>query len=284
MKWFVGAILALALVGILWWMEQQRQAELTPEASPDTQAEPRQPEPRHPLPKPEIHHAPGVEEGPEEDGQVEAEQSEVEPQPLPRLADSDAEALQILSGMLGKDFVERWVKPEFVIPRAVAIVNSLDGQSPALKTWPLRPLESKPRTGEIEGEEDTLLWAVANAGRYAELIAALESVPPEQAAARYARFYPLFERAWGELGESEPYFNDRLIDVIDHLLATPQPALPFEVVPHEGRLHFADESLQSESWGRKLLIRMGTEHAGRVKEWLQRFRDAAVREPGPSTQ
>ncbi|WP_369294215.1 DUF3014 domain-containing protein [Klebsiella pneumoniae] len=36
-------------------------------------------------------------------------------------------------------------------------------------------------------------------------------------------------------------------------------------------MQFADPSLQEQSWGRKLLLRMGPSGAGRVKDWLRLF-------------
>ncbi|MEE4302844.1 MAG: DUF3014 domain-containing protein [Wenzhouxiangella sp.] len=280
MRWFISALVVLALVGGLWWMEQRQQAELTPDPDVDLPAEAPDPEPRYPLPKPEQHPAPTIEE-PDANDDMDQPEEPVEPEPepqppLPDLADSDASAIDTLSGMLGGGFVEAWIKPEFVISRTVAVVNNLDGPAPALKSWPVRPLDSEPLTEE-RADGNTLVWTPANAERYAVMVTTLTSVSPEQAAARYGRYYPLFQQAWEELGENDPYFNDRLIDVIDHLLATPDVDLPFEVIPFEGRLHFADESLQGESWGRKLLMRMGAEQAGRIKEWLRNFRNAILR-------
>lgn len=284
MRWFISILVALALVAGLWWMEQQRQAEIRPEPGIDIPAEPVQPEPRYPLPKPEIHPAPPEAEAAEEVDESEpAGQPDLEPAPsppLPDLSDSDTLALEALSDLLGGGFVQQWIKPEFVIPRAVAVINSLDGDAPSMKTWPLAPVDTEARTEAIEDSEK-LLWTEANTERYEALVAALVAVPPEQAAANYARSYPLFQQAWDELGETEPYFNDRLIDLVDHLLATPQAELPLEVVVHEDRLQFADESLEEASWGRKVLIRMGTAHAGQVKEWLREFRNAAIEEADP---
>lgn len=278
MRWIVSLIVVLALVAGLWWMEQQRQAELALKPDVSLPAEPREPEPRYPLPQPEPQPAPAMEEPIRDETRAQREPAAVEPEarpPLPELPESDEAVLEALSGLIGSDLVEHWVRPEFVISRTVVIVNSLDGPAPALKSWPIMPLDSEPITEERQ-DGDTLLWTTANAERYAMPITALESVPPAQAAALYGRYYPLFQQAWDELGENEPHFNDRLIDVVDHLLAASELELPFEVVPHEGRMHFADEALQEESWGRKLLMRMGTEQAGTVKEWLRKFRNAIV--------
>lgn len=285
MRWLISVLVVLALVAGLWWMEQRKQAELTPRPGIELPSEAEMPEPRHPLPRPEPPAASDDEvlSGEPEETPVETlARPEVEPlPPLPDLADSDARALEALAALVGNDFVQRWVRPEFVISRTVAIVNSLDGPAPALKTRPLETLDSEPLTEEV-AESDALHWTVANADRYDALVGALETASPEAAADAYGRYYPLFQQAWDELGEPEPWFNDRLIDVIDHLLAAPEIALPFEVVRHEGRLHFAEEALQEESWGRKLLIRMGTEHAGRIKEWLRRFRNVLTEAADPA--
>lgn len=282
MRWFVSIIIVLALVAGLWWMEQKRQAELAPEPRVDMPAESEQPEPRYPVPQPEREPATGL-KGPSEGDEPQESQQPPEPAPepqppLPELAESDETALDALAGLFGGEFVEQRIKSEFIISRTVAIVNSLDGAAPALKTWPVDTLESEPAT-KAQSEGDTLHWTQENTERYDSWMNALETLPPEEAAALYARYYPLFQQAWNELGETEPHFNDRLIDIVDHLLATPEVGLPVEVVPYEGHLQFADEALEEESWGRKLLIRMGPAHADKVTDWLRAFRHAVVQSP-----
>jgi len=266
-------------------MKQEREEFSEQAPNGEIAAEPQRPEPRHPLPKPEMQPAPTVEQSNDEPSQSSsADRPGPNPEsspPLPDLAASDEPAVEVLTEWVGPEFVQRFIKPQFVIPRTVAIVNTLDDSAPTLKAWPVNPLGTDPRTREIEGG-DGLLWTRANAARYDDWLEALEAVPAEEAAARYARWYPLFQRAWEELGEDEPWFNDRLIDVIDHLLATPAVALPFPVVAYEGRFNFADEALQEQSWGRKIITRMGPEHADRVKAWLQQFRNAAVGVPAPA--
>lgn len=279
MRWIISVLVVLALAAGLWWMGQRQQGELAPELDADTPAGPEDVAPRYPLPEPEPRPTPetGAPTGGESPtGPAERPEAGTESQvSLPDLADSDEAANQALSNLLGNDFVEQRIKPEFVISRSVAVVNSFDGPAPALKAWPLKPLDSEPATEERQDGE-ALRWTAANAERYNAMIDALESVAPDRAAAIYRRYYPLFQQAWEELGESEPYFNDRVIDIIDHLLATPEIELPFEVVPYEGRLRFADESLQDASWGHKLLMRMGKQNAGKTKEWLRNFRNAVT--------
>lgn len=278
MRWIVSVITVLVLVAGLWWMEQRRQAELAPQPDASSVPQTASPEPRYPLPEtlPQSDSAPAPTPPKREHKRqtvppIHAEPEPEPPPPLPELPESDASALETLSNLFDGSLARQWIKPEFVIPRTVAVINSFDGDAPALESWPVSPVNSAP---EIEEREDgkTRLWTQASAERYGEHVAALGSVPPAQAAAVYVRYYPLFQQAWGELGEAEPYFNDRLIDVIDHLLATPEAGLPIEVVPYEGHLRFSDHSLQDQSWGRKLLIRAGPQHARTIKRWLQEFK------------
>lgn len=273
MRWIISAVVVLALVAGLWWMEQRQQAELAPEPGLDLPESAEKPEPRYPLPEPEPQPEQAPTETPDTSERSEPEdQPEPEPRaPLPTLAESDSAVVDELGDLVGSEWVQRWIRPEFVISRTVAIVNSLDGDAPALKTRPLSTLDTEPVTRQTD-TGDTLLWTEANAERYAGLIAALDSVTPKEAAQRYGRYYPLFQQAWEELGEPEPYFNDRLIDVVDHLLATPDIKPPIPVTPYEGRLIFSDPALEELSWGRKVLVRMGPSHANIVKNWLRAFR------------
>jgi len=61
----------------------------------------------------------------------------------------------------------------------------------------------------------------------------------------YLRFYPLFQQAYQDLGYPNGYFNDRLVKVIDVLLATPQIAGPIELVRPKVMYAFADPTLES---------------------------------------
>ncbi|NIL96265.1 MAG: DUF3014 domain-containing protein, partial [Planctomycetales bacterium] len=58
------------------------------------------------------------------------------------------------------------------------------------------------------------------------LVKMLAALDTKQVVAVYRRLYPLFQEAYESLGYPNAYFNDRLIEVIDHLLATPQVSDP----------------------------------------------------------
>jgi hypothetical protein len=108
-----------------------------------------------------------------------------------------------------------------------------------------------------------------------DLVAELEV---EAAVEFYRRHYPLFQDAYSELGYGDAYFNDRLVDTIDLLLATPQPAQPPVLVKPEAIYVYQDETLEALSAGQKILLRMGPEQAEVVREKLQELRLAITRE------
>jgi len=69
-----------------------------------------------------------------------------------------------------------------------------------------------------------------NYARYAPFVHLVQSTDPKTLATVYFRLYPLFQQAYEDLGYPGKYFNDRLVEVIDHLLETPDVQGPIELV------------------------------------------------------
>jgi hypothetical protein len=92
----------------------------------------------------------------------------------------------------------------------------------------------------------------------------------------YVRFYPLFQQQYEELGYPGKYFNDRLVEVIDHLLAAPEVQGPIRVTQPKVLYEFADPKLEALSAGQKIMVRMGAENAVKVKAKLREIRSALV--------
>ena len=88
----------------------------------------------------------------------------------------------------------------------------------------------------------------------------------------YRRFYPLFQKSYERLGYPNAYFNDRVVEIIDHLLETPEAETPTRLVRPHVLYEFEDSDLESLSSGQKLLIRMGSEHAAYIKRALRGLR------------
>lgn len=263
----IVVVAALAAAAVLAWMWYQefREPAVPPELTTISPPEREPSEPRHPVPEPLPE--PGYEI--ETDPPGEAEQPRPLPE-LPPLEDSDGWIHDRLAELAGAQAVENWLVDERLIERAVVFVNSLDADPIPQRMWPLQPAPGPARVRE--GEDDRLLWDEANADRYAPVIAVIETVSPEAAARFYLNHYRLFQQAYAEMAGSGAYFNDRLVEVIDHLLATPDFPEPIEVESWEGRYRFADESLEEQSSGRKMLLRMSNEQARELREWLEEVR------------
>jgi hypothetical protein len=198
------------------------------------------------------------------------------PTPLPSLDESDGTLLAALAGILGRDAAGRFLVPERLVRNIVVTVDNLPRKTFAMRLSPLKPVGGLLVT---TGREASLAIATENAARYAPWVALLEKVDTARLVAVYARAYPLFQQAYVELGYPDGHFNTRLVQVIDHLLAAPEPAAPVRLVVPKVLYEYADPALEAESAGRKVLFRMGNANAAKVKAKLREFRAALVRAP-----
>jgi hypothetical protein len=188
---------------------------------------------------------------------------------LPALNDSDQAILAALGTAAGSENVKDHVVPENVIRRIVATVDNLPRQRvPAAK----RPVIPVPGVFHVDGDELHATLDPANYSRYRPFIDALRDLDMQRLVDVYLRFYPLFQGAYQDLGYPNGYFNDRLIDVIDVLLKTPDVPGPVELVRPNVLYVFADPTLEARPAGQKLLIRMGPENAAIVKAKLMELR------------
>jgi hypothetical protein len=195
------------------------------------------------------------------------------PAPLPRLNESDPTLVEALSGLLGSQAFARLFVPGELVRHIVATLDNLPRETYAARLNPVRPVGGLMRTTR---SDSTLSIAPDNAARYAPYVSAVQGVDSAKLVALYVRLYPLFQQAYVELGFPDGYFNDRLIEVIDHLLASPEVHGPLGLtVPHV-LYEYADPELEARSAGRKLLMRMGSENAAKVKAKLRDIRREVV--------
>ena len=121
-----------------------------------------------------------------------------------------------------------------------------------------------------QGEVTTL--SEANFERYAPLVRVVQGTDVRALAVVYERLYPLFQQAYEDLGYPGKYFNDRLVEVIDQLLQTPEVPAPIPVVQPKVFWEYADPALENRPAGQKLLIRIGPQNARIIKAKLREFR------------
>ena len=187
---------------------------------------------------------------------------------LPTLADSDRLINDTVAGLYGRDAFTRFFHADGLVRRFVATVDNLPRKTAAVRLMPVKPV---PGAFAVKAGAGDFTVAPDNAWRYRPYVVAMETADAKRLVAAYVRFYPLFQSAYRELGYPDAYFNDRLVVAIDDLLAAPdadaatltQPKVVYE---------FADADLEQRSAGQKIMMRMGTGNATRVKDKLRAIR------------
>ena len=249
--WVIGAVALVALGALFYFqrqqeaLEQQGDVEVGAPVAPGGEAQI-----QNPVPAGEANEA-----------------------PLPALNESDQAARDSLVGLFGEDAVAQFLVPKDVVRHFVVTIDNLPRKKVALK---MRPVTETPGNFATTGEGDSVTLDAANSARYEPLVKIIGATDSKQIAALYLRFYPLFQRAYEDLGYPSAYFNDRLVEVIDHLLETPEVKGPIKLVQPRVYFEFADPALESRSTGQKLLIRLGSENAAVIKAKLREIRDEVV--------
>lgn len=215
------------------------------------------------------------------------------PQALPALAESDAYMQAALTELLGKKNVLTFLQLDGFVHRVVATVDNLAREHAPPMVWPVNPTPGRFSTRGQAASGETI--NPDNSQRYTPFVLFVEAVDTAQAVKLYVRLYPLFQQAYEELGFPKRYFNDRLVAVIDQLLAAPVQDGPVAVslvdvkgpVPSERpwvRYEFTDPKLEALSAGQKMLIRMGPVNHRRLRAKLLEVRKlvtgAAGKPPG----
>lgn len=196
-----------------------------------------------------------------------------EPEPLPDLDNSDVAMERALVAVLGTSFDEApWRLRGFVRRVVVSVDNLLQPQVPQR----FIPLSGPEDSATVERRDERIWLSADNYERYDHYVRLVEAVDPALLVSVYQRYYPLFQEAYEELGYPDAYFNDRLVEVIDSLLAAPEAEGPIELVQPSVIYRFADPDLEALPAGQKLMIRMGPDNAVVVKAALREFREALL--------
>ncbi|MDA0681330.1 MAG: DUF3014 domain-containing protein [Proteobacteria bacterium] len=190
--------------------------------------------------------------------------------PLPPLDKSDDYFKLEITDIFG-DTIASMLVEAGIIQRVVATVDNLPRAHVSEKVRPVGRLAAPFLVDEQDGSGEYTV-SVSNYQRYDQMISSLTKADMTAVAGLYRRFYPLFQRAYVDLGYPDGYFNDRLVEVIDHLLETPEVSGPIELVLPHVLYEYADPDLEALSSGQKLLLRLGPDHAGQVKVSLRELR------------
>jgi hypothetical protein len=206
---------------------------------------------------------------------------------LPALDQSDAYLSGVLRELVGRKAVASFLNLDGFARRFVATVDNLAGDSASTERWPVR---ETPGRFQTDARDDHLVISPRNAARYTPFVRFVEAIDSRKAVAAYVAMYPLLQRAYEELGEPTPYFNDRVVAVIDDLLATPDVGDPVRVKhidvdgaspsPVAARLYvYDDPSLEHRTAGQKILMRIGQDNSKRLRAKLIEIRALLARQP-----
>ena len=192
---------------------------------------------------------------------------------LPTLENSDSMMRDSVAHLIGRKAFAEAVIPQQLVRRIVATIDNLPRPTAPQRMMPLQPVPGA--FAALGGNDDGSIDPV-NYARYTPYVRVLQSVDAHALVQRYVRAYPLFQRAYEELGFPGKYFNDRLLQAIDDMLATPEIDGTIHVVRPKVLYQFADPDLETRSAGQKILLRMGAENAARVKAKLTEIRRELV--------
>jgi hypothetical protein len=258
LKLVLAVLLVMAIAGAAWYFR----SELLPQPEQPFAAPPEpavnevviNDGPKHPLTFPES-----------------AEWAQRNLIPLPPLDDSDSYFLVALADIFGTD-IEALLVKEALIDKFVTTVDNLPRAHVAEKIRPAGRLSTRFRI-DAAGSDGPIYLSPDNYQRYYPLVSKVAAADINAIVDAYRRFYPLLQQSYERLGYPDGYFNDRVVEVIDHLLVVPpQPDEPIQLVRPHVLYKFADSRIEALSSGQKLLLRMGPESAAIVRRFLRDLR------------
>lgn len=254
--WVLAIVVAVAAGAAFWWQREARApqpAVVAPAAAPAP--------PALAAATPQVIAAPTV------------------PPPAHPIAANDVGTA--LADLLGPRTVDALVELGDFPRRLVATVDNLGRESAPASAWPVR---AAPGRFEVqEAGAGTSVPTPANAARYATLVRAAEALDAARMVDVYRGMYPLLQQAYRQLGFGDRSFNDRLLQVIDLLLATPEPPQPpaVQLLEVKGpvastrpwvRYQYVDPDLERLAAGQKILMRVGPDNERRLKAKLRELR------------
>lgn len=265
-----ASIIGIVLVGIVWLLPRwpapaPSSVELPPIGEPRTAAGtdtvPDGSNALQPTEASAIDHEPLFEVLPEP----------LPPEPLPLLAASDEFVATALAEVIDQPALRELFNLEQIVRRIVVTLDNLPREKLPQR---LRPIEPPGARFEVIVRDGESFIAATNGSRYLRYVELFEALDTSLLLRLYRRLYPLCQQAYAELGQPNASFHQRVVEVIDHLLAAPVAPDPVRLVQPKVFYEFADPALQSRSAGQKLLLRLGNDQAARVKAKLREIRSA----------
>ena len=252
--WLIAGVVLLAIAAFFLWRNAQRPEPVIAQAPPvPVQTAPQ------PAPEPEIKHP------------IELVPTEPlpRPEPLPPRAESDAALIEVMTALVGSSAMTQFFAPDELVRRFVTTVDNLPRESLPMR---VRAVAAVPGGFTVTGPESERSIPADTARRYEPFVRFVETLDAKKLVSIYVHFYPLLQQEYRSLGFPTKHFNDRVVEAIDDMLSAPQPQEPIALVQPKVMYRFADPELEGLSAGRKIMIRIGTDNAQRLKAKLREIR------------
>lgn len=263
----LAAVVIIAAIAY-FWIGRDEPAPAPDAATPPTVVTPAS------VPVAELPPAPDI---PEPQALPEPEPAEPESLvpavPPPTLEASDGELRLRLGEATDSPLVATTAGKDHLVDRLAGAVNSMSQGVLAYKALPLPPPGGKFAVAPAGG---TLLLDPLTYKRYDPYAQMIENLDTETLVATFHRFRPLLEDAYAELGNRAEDFDNALVRLLDHILATPPLEGTVVLVKDEAVYKYADPELERRSDLQKQLMRTGPENLARVQAQAQRLREALL--------
>jgi hypothetical protein len=190
---------------------------------------------------------------------------------LPPLPQMDPFVRELFATLDPQAELVKWLATDDLVGAIATAIDRLSqGQSPARDLAVLRPAQ-----GFAVARRDGLVRPTPSSyTRYAPLVDAVASVDPARLAAAFTTLRPRLAEAYASQGHPAGGFDDAVRRAIAVVATTPDLPHDAALVPGVGGYAYADPAFERLPPAQKHLIRMGPDHARRVREAARRFGDA----------
>lgn len=191
-----------------------------------------------------------------------------------------ATVMESLAALPGGQNLAALVNSPEVIQRIVATVDALPGKRLSAKVLPVKLPAGSFQVAEDQG---STVISADNTVRYAPYLNVAEQLDTLALVHWYVGHYQAFEQAYRQLGYPDGHFNDRLVAVINNLLAAPELKTAPVLVANKSGWAYADSNLESLSAGQKMLLRLPPAEQTKVRSRLRALRAALTGAQMPAT-
>jgi len=176
-----------------------------------------------------------------------------------------------LARLLGAERLAAFMLDEDLVRHLVVSIDNLPARRLPRRQLPLVAVGGAFVVAGRPGG-DGFEMAAENAARYQPWMDLLQDLDLPALVSLYVAHYAAFQDAYAEIAPAGAYFNDRLVDVVDHLLAFDYPTGPLRLERPGVFYRYADAALEARSAGHRILLRLGPTHAAVVAARLHELR------------